>query len=609
LEIGTAVTTFALSSIGKTSGLGSAGAPNATQPASPPPVGSSPFDLLLQSAGNAAPPAAAGETPAASGTADAGGQPTDGTKAQGSGTRMPPPIDGAPDKASQNASAGNGAGAPAGSAQADDDPTAATVDSAAVDSATAAGAPNDAAPDAATDAEAESEATMPAFDPKLLNDLTSALDELEADEKNGIAPSKDLLKRLQQAVDAMSGYLAALQQGAPPPLAGTPAEARPSEGASTAVAGLSGAATALKQLLSTLADGAPGGASNAGIAAATGAGAGPATGDAADPTLAQLTDKLAALSADLAPTQPSLASDLDHLASQLQYLPSAAAGSAQQAKVAGAPGDTTKAAATAALPPGPLAAPLPAPTGPKDKAASQPENMSVKTAASPAADSKMVSSKADVDQTGGDNKKDATAGAPAANTAVNTPASPGQAASTGTAPPHGAVTLNAAQPTAGPAAAAAQQAQQAYQAADTAPINLPQMAFEIARQVQHGTSEFQIQLAPADLGRVNVTLAVDPTGNVSAHLAVERADTLALLRQDASNLNQALAQAGLAGGKTNLQFSLSQNPFARQDNGGQPASPTPAPTGDESLAAPMPVAPVITRYRGSFATSNLNIFV
>jgi flagellar hook-length control protein FliK len=136
------------------------------------------------------------------------------------------------------------------------------------------------------------------------------------------------------------------------------------------------------------------------------------------------------------------------------------------------------------------------------------------------------------------------------------------------------------------------------------------MAFEIARQVQHGTSEFQIQLAPADLGRVNVTLAVDPTGNVSAHLAVERADTLALLRQDAGNLNQALAQAGLTGGKTNLQFSLSQNPFARQDNGGQPSSPSSAPASDDAPAAvPMPVAPVITRYRGSFATSNLNIFV
>ena len=123
------------------------------------------------------------------------------------------------------------------------------------------------------------------------------------------------------------------------------------------------------------------------------------------------------------------------------------------------------------------------------------------------------------------------------------------------------------------------------------------------------TLRFDRILDPADLGRVNVTLAVDPSGNVSAHLAAERADTLALLRQDAGSLNQALAQAGLAGGKTNLQFSLSQNPFARQDNSGQPTTPISTQTADDQSAAPIAPAPAITRYRGSLATSNLNIFV
>jgi hypothetical protein len=601
-EISSTVATFTLSSIGKTSAAGSTGTPNAAQPGSPPSAGTSPFDQLLQSAGGAAPSAATSAIPAANGAADASAKPTGGTKAQGSGTEIPSPTDGTADTASQNTNAGNDAVAPAGSAPPGGDPTVAAADSMG----------RSAAPTGSSD-NADSDATTPAFDPKLLHDLTSALDELEADEKNGIAPSKDLLKRLQQAVDALSGYLAALQQGAPPPLAGAPAEAASGNSTSTGVSGVSGVATALKQLLSTLADAAPGSAAGA-DAAPNGAGAGGATGDAADPALAQLTDKLAALSADLAPTQPSLASDLDHLASQLQHFSTAATGSAPQATAAISPGDPAKAATTAALPPGQLATPLPpdvtaGSTGAKNKGASKPENIAVKPATSPATDSKPVATKADADKASGDSNTDATASAAAANTANNVPASPGQAASTGAAA-HGAVTLNAAQPTAGPIAAAAQQAQLAYQAADTAPINLPQMAFEIARQVQHGTSEFQIQLAPADLGRVNVTLAVDPTGNVTAHLAVERADTLALLRQDAGNLNQALAQAGLAGGKTNLQFSLSQNPFARQDNGGQPSSPSSAPASDDAPAAvPMPVAPVITRYRGSFATSNLNIFV
>jgi flagellar hook-length control protein FliK len=251
------------------------------------------------------------------------------------------------------------------------------------------------------------------------------------------------------------------------------------------------------------------------------------------------------------------------------------------------------------------------PPGDTGAGAAKPDHTKIKPASSQPADSKAATAKAsDGKATGGDGKHDATAGTPTANAAGTAPASSAQSTFAGpVAAPNAAIAPTSAQPTAAPATAAAQQAQAAYQAADTATVNLPQMAFEIARQVQHGSSEFQIRLDPADLGRVNVTLAVDATGNVSAHLAVERADTLALLRQDANNLNQALAQAGLAGGKTNLQFSLSQNPFARQDNGGQPASPAPTPAGDEHAAAPVPIVPAITRYRGSFATSNLNIFV
>src|SRR5690606_19533254 len=54
-------------------------------------------------------------------------------------------------------------------------------------------------------------------------------------------------------------------------------------------------------------------------------------------------------------------------------------------------------------------------------------------------------------------------------------------------------------------------------------------------------------------------------GNLHARLTVERSETLDLLQRDARALERALSQAGLDGAKTSLEFSLKQNPFARQD--------------------------------------------
>ena len=54
-------------------------------------------------------------------------------------------------------------------------------------------------------------------------------------------------------------------------------------------------------------------------------------------------------------------------------------------------------------------------------------------------------------------------------------------------------------------------------------------------------------------------------GQVNARLTVERAETLDLLQRDQRALERALAQAGLDASKTNLEFSLKQNPFAGQD--------------------------------------------
>ena len=148
----------------------------------------------------------------------------------------------------------------------------------------------------------------------------------------------------------------------------------------------------------------------------------------------------------------------------------------------------------------------------------------------------------------------------------------------------------------------------AYQ--QPSPINLPQMAFEIARQVQQGVSKFQIRLDPPELGRVDVNLDMDRSGQVNAKLIVERSETLDLLQRDHRALERALAQAGLDTSKTNLEFSLRQNPFAGQDGKGQGqpgASPFASDLRAPMLAEAEPQA--VTVYRGTASPGGVNIFV
>ncbi len=97
------------------------------------------------------------------------------------------------------------------------------------------------------------------------------------------------------------------------------------------------------------------------------------------------------------------------------------------------------------------------------------------------------------------------------------------------------------------------------------------LAVEIVARSQDGSKRFEIRLDPPELGRVDVRLDVDQAGKVTSRLVVERAETLDLLRRDASQLERALQHAGLntEGG---LEFSLRDQSFANRDqqrDGGQ----------------------------------------
>lgn len=136
-------------------------------------------------------------------------------------------------------------------------------------------------------------------------------------------------------------------------------------------------------------------------------------------------------------------------------------------------------------------------------------------------------------------------------------------------------------------------------------LNLPQLAFEMARQVVDGNTRFQIRLDPAELGKIDVRLDIDASGQVNARLTVEKAETLDLMQRDQKGLERALQQAGLDGSKTNLEFSLKQNPFGGQQ--GQDGNDRRALFGGDAADADDTPLPTVSLYRGNLSASGVNI--
>lgn len=118
------------------------------------------------------------------------------------------------------------------------------------------------------------------------------------------------------------------------------------------------------------------------------------------------------------------------------------------------------------------------------------------------------------------------------------------------------------------------------------------LAVAIAARAQGGSSQFDIRLDPPELGRIDVRLGVDGSGQVTTHVTVDRADTLQLLQSQQPQLQQALEQAGLKTADNGLQFTLRDQSFAGQ-NGGSGGQQQPAPP--PQLVIPQPdVAPIDT---------------
>ena len=106
-------------------------------------------------------------------------------------------------------------------------------------------------------------------------------------------------------------------------------------------------------------------------------------------------------------------------------------------------------------------------------------------------------------------------------------------------------------------------------ASTTAAVPLNGLALQIAVTAQSGRSRFEIRLDPAELGRIDVRIDLDRHGQITSHLTVEKPETLAMLRQDAPQLQRALDNAGFKTGDNGLQFSLRDQSSSSQHGGNE----------------------------------------
>lgn len=78
----------------------------------------------------------------------------------------------------------------------------------------------------------------------------------------------------------------------------------------------------------------------------------------------------------------------------------------------------------------------------------------------------------------------------------------------------------------------------------------------IAAKSKDGEKQFDINMHPADLGKIDVRISVNSDGQAQAHLTAEHPQTLQLLKQDQQTLAQNLRDAGLDVSNSGLSFSL-----------------------------------------------------
>ncbi|PCJ58747.1 MAG: hypothetical protein COA65_07250 [Rhodospirillaceae bacterium] len=95
--------------------------------------------------------------------------------------------------------------------------------------------------------------------------------------------------------------------------------------------------------------------------------------------------------------------------------------------------------------------------------------------------------------------------------------------------------------------------------APTSPSTPPltdQVAIQLKQAVNEGLDRIRIQLKPAALGHIDITMEIAKDGKVMAVISAERPETFELLQRDARALERALQEAGLRADSNSLNFQM-----------------------------------------------------
>ncbi len=89
----------------------------------------------------------------------------------------------------------------------------------------------------------------------------------------------------------------------------------------------------------------------------------------------------------------------------------------------------------------------------------------------------------------------------------------------------------------------------------TAVQTLSALSMQISKRLDDGNTRFDVELHPADLGRVDVSMTIDRDGTVNAHLNFDTPITAAAFGTHEAELRQQLSQAGVNVEGGSLTFS------------------------------------------------------
>jgi flagellar hook-length control protein FliK len=85
--------------------------------------------------------------------------------------------------------------------------------------------------------------------------------------------------------------------------------------------------------------------------------------------------------------------------------------------------------------------------------------------------------------------------------------------------------------------------------------SLSALSMQIHKKLEQGSTKFAIELHPADLGKVEVSLHIGRDGKTTAHLTFDSPVTAASFSASEPELRQQLADAGVSLDKDSLSFS------------------------------------------------------